>query len=68
MTNREVMIKQLQERDDNVIANLMCPMVPGGGQAFCNTDKEAEDAIFSRDCKPCMRAWLDRQADDEEAL
>lgn len=68
MTNREVLIKQLQERDDDVIASLMCPMVPGDGQAFCKSDKEADDADFAKKCRPCMRAWLDRQADDEEAV
>lgn len=63
MTNRDLLIKQLKERDDKVICNLMCPMIPGDGEAFCSNTAEAD---YQTECKPCMRAWLDREADDEE--
>ena len=59
MTNRELMIKQLQKRDDEVLMNLMCPYLPGDPKALC-TDPDAAD--YHKDCMKCQREWLDSES------
>ena len=40
MTNKDLIIKQLQEDNDDVLVNFMCPYIPGeeGSECGGNTD------------------------------
>ena len=59
MTNRELIIKQMTERDDDVLVNFMCPYIPGEDGAGC-VDPEA--AKYNTHCKDCLRKWMDEDA------
>jgi hypothetical protein len=61
-TNRTKIIRQLIDRDDDVLFCFMCPYVPGEDGALCG--ENPEDADSYKHCRPCIKAWLDREADD----
>lgn len=60
MTNRELIIKQLTERDDDVLFNFMCPYNPGEESAHCTDPYKPGEP--SR-CIGCMKEWIDREAE-----
>ena len=59
MTRKELIIKQLQERQDGVLINFMCPYIPGEEGAHCT---DLENAMWHTHCKDCMKEWIDREA------
>ena len=64
-TNRTKIIRQLIDReDDQILQYFMCPYVPGEDGALCHDNVEQDNAEYYKDCKPCIKGWLDREADD----
>lgn len=61
MTNRELIIKMLEEKDDSVFYYFMRPCIPGGQYAHC-TAEDANKAQADTHCKPCILEWLEREA------
>lgn len=61
MTNYE---KLTTDRDE-LVANLMCPMIPGARGTKCEGISPA-DTLFGKHCMPCINAWLDLEWEEEE--
>lgn len=59
MTNREKIIEELKSGNKNVAAYFMCPYIQGEKGAGC---EDQENAIFGRDCAPCIQKWLEKEA------
>jgi hypothetical protein len=55
MTNREMIINLLKERNDDVQIFLNCPL----GSNVCPESKEGEPML----CEDCMNRWLDEEAE-----
>lgn len=60
MTNREQIIKQLQEHDFDACINFMCPCISGEKYAHCSSTEESMDMSLV-ECKKCINEWLDRE-------
>lgn len=60
MTNREQIIKQLQEHDLDAGINFMCPCIPGEKHAHCKNTEESMNMSLT-ECKVCINEWLDRE-------